>query len=111
MAVEFMSPKEDMMLDGEYDPVVATGNNAEFLLICDECAEESVGTSFGLADENWEWEIQIDQETIQIKDSKAICARCNEDAEVPVEMKDDEELSPSEKAEQDDMQKSISDIV
>lgn len=111
MSVRLASRKRKYIdLDGEYDPVVATENEAEFLLKCEECGKTAEGTSFELADLNWEWEISIDTKAVEIKDSEAICANCNEDAEVPSQ-KEEEELSPAEKAEQDPSQRNLGELL
>jgi hypothetical protein len=107
MSVILASPKSDYTgLDGEFDEVVAAENGAEYRLTCEECGETQTGTSFELADDDWEWTLSIDRESLHIVDSKAVCGECNGE----LSSQDSEDLDAWKKAAQDERQTSLGDI-
>jgi len=81
MSVELGSPIQDYMLNGEYDPMVASENKCKYILECDNCGHTAKGTEEDLHDLEWEWSYKFNSETMHIKESEATCPKCNGQAE------------------------------
>ena len=77
MTVSIASPKEDLIFDGEYDPMVAEENEARYFLQCDECGMKAKGTTLDLHEAGWSWEMTVDAEEVFVKESEASCPKCN----------------------------------
>ena len=103
MSVSIISPKEDLIFQGEYDPMVAEENNARYFVKCDECGMKAKGTTFDLQEVGWSWQMTIDCEEIFVTESEATCPKCNG-------AKSEEEMKPHEKAEQDSKQVKLGDL-
>ena len=104
MPVVLASKEEDYMLNGEYDVVVAQENQAKYFLECDDCGLTAQGTMFDLEEADWSWQLSINNETLQIVESKATCPKCNGE-------KTSQETSSLEKAAENPKQKTIGEIV
>lgn len=103
MTVSIVSPKEDLMFDGEYDPMVAEENDAKYFVKCDECGMKAKGTTFDLQEAGWSWEMTLDTKEVFVKESEATCPKCN-GAKAP------EDMEAHEKAEQDSNQKTLGEL-
>lgn len=77
--VELLSSRGKVTLEGEYDAMVASENNAKFRLTCAECGDRVSGTIWELDDEGWKWSFHMDTKTLEMSKTEAYCESCQED--------------------------------